>query len=210
MVRFTLAVALLFQTTVSFTVVGIDCSKCGPPVKKALESVAGVKNVRVDTDKKVAWVDVPVNFDREKLRTALEDAGFDATFAGEKRPEMQALSPEELKKLDIVAYTNGKAVDIPKVVAPGKVTVVDYYADWCGPCRVLETRLQHYLQTRPNIAVRRVDIGHWDNAAARQATREFHVEALPYIRVYDAHGKFVTDVTGGMWDEVLAAIEKAE
>jgi hypothetical protein len=28
--------------------------------------------------------------------------------------------------------------------------------------------------------------------------------------VYDARGKFVTAVTGGMWDEVLAAIEKAE
>ena len=81
MVRFALAVALLFQTAISFTVVGIDCSKCGPPVKKALESVPGVKNVRIDTEKKTAWVDVPANFDREKLRAALEDAGFDALFA---------------------------------------------------------------------------------------------------------------------------------
>jgi len=45
-------------------------------------------------------------------------------------------------------------------------------------------------------------------AAAAQATH-FGAEALPYIRVYDAHGKFVASVTGGMWDEVLAAIEKA-
>ncbi len=87
MVRFALALTLLFQTTMTFTVVGIDCSKCGPPVKKALEAVPGVKNVRVDTEKKTAWVDVPANFDREKLRAALEDAGFDATLAGEKRPE---------------------------------------------------------------------------------------------------------------------------
>lgn len=210
MVRFALAIALLFQTTMTFTVVGIDCSKCGPPVKKALESVPGVTNVRIDTEKKTAWVDVPASFDREKLRTALVDAGFDATFPGEKHAEMQALTPAELKKLDIVTYTNGKAVDIGRIVAPGKLTIVDFYGDWCGPCRVLETRLEHYLLTRPNIAVRRVDIGHWDNAAARQATREFHAEALPYIRVYDAHGRFVTDVTGGMWDEVLAAIAKAE
>ena len=35
-------------------------------------------------------------------------------------------------------------------------------------------------------------------------------EALPYIRVYDAKGKFVASVTGGMWDEVLIAIAKAE
>jgi hypothetical protein len=62
---------------------------------------------------------------------------------------------------------------------------------------------------KPNLAVRRVNIGKWDNDAAKQAT-ELHAEALPYIRVYDARGKFVTAVTGGMWDEVLAAIGKAE
>jgi hypothetical protein len=62
---------------------------------------------------------------------------------------------------------------------------------------------------KPNLAVRRVNIGKWDNEAARQATREFRAEALPYVRVYDAKGKFVAAVTGGMWDEVLAALEKA-
>ena len=61
----------------------------------------------------------------------------------------------------------------------------------------------------PAIALRRVNIGKWDNEAAKQATREFHAEALPYIRVYDANGKFIGAVTGGMWDEVLAAFEKA-
>ena len=48
-----------------------------------------------------------------------------------------------MKTLDIVAYTNGKRVDIAKIVAPGKITIVDFYADWCGPCHVLEARLQH-------------------------------------------------------------------
>jgi thiol:disulfide interchange protein len=66
------------------------------------------------------------------------------------------------------------------------------------------------MQGKPNLAMRRINIGKWNNAAAKQATREFHASALPYIRVYDANGKFVEAVTGGMWDEVLAAIEKAE
>jgi thiol:disulfide interchange protein len=74
---------------------------------------------------------------------------------------------------------------------------------------VLEARLQHLMQGKNNLALRRVDIGQWDNDAAKQAT-ELRAAALPYIRVYDARGKFVTAVTGGMWDEVLAAIEKAE
>ena len=200
---------LLLLISLTFKVIGIDCSACAPPVIKALTSVDGVKNARVDTTAKTATVEIPADFDREKLRTAMSNAGFQAVFAGEKPRDIEPLPAAVLKTLDIESYTDGRRVDIEKIVAPGKVTIVDFYADWCGPCHVLETRLQHLMQGRKNLAVRRVNIGKWDNAAARQAT-ELRAEALPYIRVYDARGKFVTAVTGGMWDEVLGAIEKAE
>lgn len=62
----------------------------------------------------------------------------------------------------------------------------------------------------PKVAVRRVDVGKWDNAAAKQATSEFRVESLPYVRVYDANGKFVGAQTGGSWDRVLKLVEKAQ
>ena len=200
---------LLLLISLTFKVIGIDCSACAPPVIKALSSVDGVKNARVDTTAKTATVEIPADFDREKLRTAMSNAGFQAVFPGEQPRDIEPLPAEVLKTLDIESYTDGRRVDIEKIVAPGKVTIVDFYADWCGPCHVLETRLQHLMQGRKNLAVRRVNIGKWDNAAARQAT-ELRAEALPYIRVYDARGKFVTAVTGGMWDEVLGAIEKAE
>ena len=195
--------------TLTFKVVGIDCAACAPPVVKALTSVEGVKNARVDAKTKTATVDVPAEFDREKLRAAISNAGFEAVFPGEKPRDIDPLPPDVVKALDIRAYTDGRRVDIANMLASGKVTIVDFYADWCGPCHVLENRLQHLMNGKPSLAVRRVNIGKWDNDAAKQAT-EMHAEALPYIRVYDGHGKFVTAVTGGMWDEVLAAIEKAE
>jgi len=200
--------APLFADTVTFKVIGIDCASCAPPVKKALASLAGVTNVKVDTEAKTATVDVPSGFDKAKLREALSNAGFDATFPGEKRADIEPLPADIVKSLDIVRYDGKSALDIGKVLAHGKITIVDYYAGWCGPCNVLESRLERYMVAHPDLAIRRADIGKWNNAAAAQATH-FGAEALPYLRVYDAHGKFVASVTGGMWDEVLAAIEKA-
>jgi len=203
------AAATAAADTLTFNVVGIDCPACAPPIIRALKSVEGVRSANVDATRKTATVDVPAGFDREKLRAAVSNAGFEAVFAGEKPRDIEPLPPEVVKSLDIHAYTDGRRVDIANILAAGKVTIVDFYADWCGPCHVLEARLQHLMQGKKNLAVRRVNIGKWDNDAAKQATA-LHAEALPYIRVYDPRGKFVTAVTGGMWDEVLAAIEKAE
>ena len=205
---------LLFASAASaesftFTVVGMDCAACGPPIVKTLNAVDGVKNAKVDWKSQTATVELPANFDRQKIRVALTNAGFESVFPGEQRKEIEPLPDDILKTLDIIEYNEGKRVDIAKLMAPGKITIVDFYGEWCGPCRVLETRLQHLMRGQGNLALRRVDIGKWDNEAAKQATREFHAEALPYIRVYDAKGKFVASVTGGMWDEVLNAVAKA-
>jgi copper chaperone CopZ len=195
--------------TFTFTVVGMDCAACGPPIVKTLASVDGVKNAKVDWKSQTATVELPSSFDKQKIRTALTNAGFESVFPGEVRKEIEALPEEIVKTLDIVEYKDGRRVDVTRIMAPGKITIVDFYGQWCGPCRVLETRLQHLMRGKKNLALRRVDIGKWDNEAAKQATREFQAEALPYIRVYDANGKFTGSVTGGMWDEVLAMLAKA-
>ncbi|HEY8132423.1 MAG TPA: thioredoxin domain-containing protein [Thermoanaerobaculia bacterium] len=193
----------------TFKVIGIDCSACAKPVIKALSSVDGVKSAKLDWRAATARVDVPDDFDRSRIRKAMNNAGFEVAFPGEQVTAMMPLPTETLEKLDIVSYPGTSKLNFNQILAAGKITVVDFYADWCGPCHVLESRMQHFMVDKPNLAVRRVNIGKWDNEAARQATREFRAEALPYVRVYDAKGKFVAAVTGGMWDEVLAALEKA-
>ena len=201
-------VITLLAAVLSFKVIGIDCAACAKPVVNALSAVDGVKNAKLDWKKAAATVDVPEDFDRARIRTALNNAGFEVAFPGEQVKAMEQLPADIVRTLDITTYPGTSKVDIQSILAPGKVTIVDFYADWCGPCHVLENRVEHFMQGK-SLAVRRVNIGKWDNEAAKQATREFHAEALPYIRVYDAKGNFVAAVTGGMWDEVLAALGKA-
>lgn len=204
-----LAFPLLADERLTFTVVGIDCAGCAGPIVKQLKSVDGVKSASVDWKAGTATVELADGVDRGKLRTAITELGFEAVFPGEVRKDLEALPADVVRTLDIAELPGNRKVDAAAMAVKGKITILDVYADWCGPCKVLEMRLQRYMQANPGIAVRRVNIGKWDNEAAKQATREFRAEGLPYIRVYDRNGKFVTAVTGGMWDEVLAALQKA-
>ena len=189
-----------------FRVVGIECKLCAAPIQKALASVPGVRKARVDWKKESAEVEIPSDFDKSELKASLERLGFQAVFPGETARGFEPLPPEDLAKLDIRTFDGREAVDEKSLASPGKTTLIDYYADWCGPCKVLELRLQHYMALHADISLRRVDIAKWDNAAARRVTRQ-GAASLPYVRVYDPTGRLLG--TGGMWDEILALIEKS-
>lgn len=69
----------------------------------------------------------------------------------------------------------------------GKYTVFDVYADWCGPCRLVDRYLRELLQSRKDIAVRKLNVVDMDTPLARELGPDF--DALPYVVVYSPDGK---------------------
>jgi copper chaperone len=56
---------------------GMSCQHCVAAVTKALESVDGVTNVRVDLGAGTATFDQTATVDAEAIRHAIEDAGYE-------------------------------------------------------------------------------------------------------------------------------------
>ncbi|MSR64420.1 MAG: thioredoxin [Verrucomicrobiae bacterium] len=106
---------------------------------------------------------------------------------------------------DIEIITHGKRVDIVKKLAPGKVTLIDFYADWCGPCRMISPHLEAVATKDKDVVLRKVDIVQWGSEVCKQ----YGVNSVPQVWVYDKKGKLVGKVNGASSQQVDALVARA-
>jgi thioredoxin 1 len=102
--------------------------------------------------------------------------------------------------------SHGEQVDINQCLASGNVTVVEFYADWCGPCRLLSPSLEQMAQTGPEVVLRKIDIVRWGTPV----TQQFHVHSVPQVNVYNRGGGLVGTVLGLDFDSVKRYVAQAK
>jgi thiol-disulfide isomerase/thioredoxin len=106
----------------------------------------------------------------------------------------------------IAVISHGAPVDITKHLALGNVTVVDFYADWCGPCRQLSPSLEQMARTDPEIALRKIDIVNWKTAVVKQ----YNIRSIPQVNIYNRGGRLVGTVVGADVEEVKRYVAQAK
>ncbi len=86
---------------------------------------------------------------------------------------------------DIATISHGERVNITRKLAPGKLTVVDFYADWCGPCRSIAPKLERLAAGNPEtVAIRKVDIVNWQSEVSAQ----YRIQSIPHLILFDENG----------------------
>ncbi len=104
---------------------------------------------------------------------------------GDNKPAPQAKTPPDIADIG----HEGARVDL--IPVPGKITIFDFWAPWCVPCKTLEPVITQIAKANPaGVAVRRIDVVDWDSQVVAQylTPKAFN---LPYVRIYDATGKLV-------------------
>ncbi len=100
------------------------------------------------------------------------------------------------------AHDEHEHVDHDRAPAPvaGKITIVDYWATWCEPCKVLGPMLDEIAAANPEVVVLRVDVTDDDDWTIK----------LPYLEVFDAEGHEVLERSSdGDLDELVDAVKAA-
>lgn len=189
-----------------FSVQGVDCGSCGEPIKAAVKKIKGVKKVEFDIHRVELNVVASERVSDDAILQAIEGAeeGFHAVVG----PGKGAYLPMEKypEGADVALLTdNGSAVGaLEKLRVPGKLTVFDFYADWCGPCRIVDAQLRGITGKRKDVAVRKLNVVRFESPLARELGAK--LKALPYVVVFTPDGGR-TDAIGPDAQKLLATLE---
>lgn len=57
-----------------------------------------------------------------------------------------------------MAVINITSENFEEVKAGGKTVLIDFYADWCGPCKMMSPVIDKIAEEKPEIAVGKVNV----------------------------------------------------
>ena len=86
----------------------------------------------------------------------------------------------------------------------GKITIVDFYADWCGPCKHIGPILEKIAEGNSDITLQKVNID-----KQRDLAKEYNISSIPHIFIYDKWGGQVADILGADEQRVRKAVAAA-
>jgi len=88
------------------------------------------------------------------------------------------------------------------VAAPG-IAVVDFWAPWCGPCRMMAPQLKRAAQLRPQYRFAKVNIDEQPELAAT-----FRIQSIPTLAVLQ-DGQLVGTASGVVGaDQLVEALDR--
>lgn len=77
-----------------------------------------------------------------------------------------------------VLHVNQESFD--KIIhQPGKTVLVDFWATWCGPCRMIAPVVEAVAEERPDITVCKVDVDE-----ERELAMEYGISSIPTLLVF--------------------------
>ena len=77
--------------------------------------------------------------------------------------------------------------------------VVDFWAEWCGPCKMLEPVLEREIAARPGIILARVDVD-----ANQALAQHYGIRSIPAVKAF-RNGRVVAEFSGAQPPPTVAS-----
>ncbi|UZJ54189.1 hypothetical protein CBS101457_003509 [Exobasidium rhododendri] len=93
--------------------------------------------------------------------------------------------------------------EFKKIINGDKVAAIDFWATWCGPCKMISPMFEKFAAAAPadKIAFYKVDVDEQD-----QISQEVGVKAMPTF-VFFKNGEKLNEVVGAIPQQLQVAIK---
>jgi len=102
----------------------------------------------------------------------------------------------------VLAVPTKEAFEQQLSQAGGKLVVVDFFATWCGPCKVIAPQVEELEKTMPNVVFLKVDVDECEEVAM-----QYKVSAMPTFMFFK-NGEKLEDFAGANIQKLKDTIAK--
>ncbi|XP_024939644.1 thioredoxin-2 isoform X1 [Cephus cinctus] len=82
------------------------------------------------------------------------------------------------------------------------LVVIDFFATWCGPCKMIAPKLEELSQELKDVIIFKVDVDECEDVAAA-----YEISSMPTF-VFVKNGKVLETFTGANYDKLKNTIQK--
>jgi thioredoxin 1 len=73
----------------------------------------------------------------------------------------------------------GTSENLKELISQDKITIVDFWAEWCGPCKILGPILDKVAEERTDIQVVKVDVD-----SNSELSVEYGIRSIPAVYIF--------------------------
>lgn len=91
-----------------------------------------------------------------------------------------------------VQHINDKK-QVASILQAGKITVIDFSADWCGPCKALAPKFEKVANDQNHQAVNFIKV---NIDEAKELARKYNIQSIPTLIYFDKTGTAIKKTFG--------------